>query len=373
MDSVYLKTLYGEDCFDRVQPAWSGQYEDLFRLFWRREADLLRVESEPPPFVVVDSFHARPSHFLSGTGEYVVYDQQLGRIFRALTNLALNEADPEQVLACLYRLAGHRLYLTGHLDSAYYLSLAHELLRKQCAPVAAASDTILTLALTQELFTIAHEVCHILLRKAPERARQWSDDSLAIVREWAGRFSSAHGTYASGVSGFDVDGIVGGLTPSSPLIEECVCDHIAFLSLVPFVKHSGLPWPTMDSAHLALKNLHVLQLLDERVRVHTTRAEVSVTDSYMDSFIRQGHLHTHIEWLSQDQANPERSGIDLGSGDIYEASRKNAAKFDRTLGDRSFLFGFDELLDRITESGLRDQPLPPDRELSAVVRGRLAF
>ncbi|WP_406140003.1 hypothetical protein [Streptomyces sp. NBC_01089] len=370
-DSVYLKALYGEDCFDRVLPAWSENYEKYFHLFWKREADLLRVDCATPPFVVVDSFHARPSHFVSRSGEYVVYDQQLGRIFGALTNLALNEAQPDQVLAALYRLAGHRLYLTGHLDSAYYISVAQDILRDRCAPVAAPSEATWTLAFAQELFTIAHEVCHILLRKKREEAGRWSNsDSLHVVREWAGRFTAGA---ADTPSFFDLSGFVGGLTPSSPLIEECVCDHIAFLSMVPFIKNSGLPWPVMDSAHLALKNLHVLQLLDERVRVHTTQSEVNVSDSYMESFVRQGHLHTHIEWLAQDQANPDFPGIDLASGDVFDASIANAEKFDRILGNRSFLFGFDELLDQVTESGLRTHPLPPERELAATVRSRLAF
>ncbi|NDZ77251.1 hypothetical protein G3I19_01650 [Streptomyces sp. SID10853] len=372
MDSAYLKTLYGADCFDRVLPAWSENYENYFHLFWEEEANLLQVDSTAPPFVVVDSFHARPSHFVSPSGEYVVYDQQLGRIFSALTNLALNEAEPDQVLACLYRLTGHRLYLTGHLDSAYYISIAQNILRDRCAPVPAPSKATWTLALAQELFTIAHEVCHILLRNEREKAGPgWSSkDSLDVVREWAGRFSAGS---ADTPSFFDLSGFVDGLTPSSPLIEECVCDHIAFLSMVPFIKNSGLPWPVMDSAHLALKNLHVLQLLDERVRVHTTQSEVNVSDSYMESFVRQGHLHTHIEWLSQDQANPEFPRIDLASGDLFDASIANAEKFDRVLGNRSFLFGFDRLLDQVAESGLRDHPLPPDRELAATVRSRLAF
>lgn len=351
-----IAVLYGERASRGVDPDWRQTYERYVRKVWAQYISNSRlIEIPAPRTIVVNTPFARPQS-LSITGrEFIVYDQHLGLILTMLTQHCTAPSPPtsRQNWVLFDRLLAERFLLRGRFrDCAIFAFESHalaQLVKENEGMLVDRSDDIRVGVGVQEIFTIAHELAHTLVRVSSEFRRQSEravDVALWNMRERRSQFSDADADNAKAAGerafvqllekyktnypgapapDFDTNYMPDAsdhpdalrlfqaqpediIANDSVLMEECLCDLQAVHVTYEACKGMRIPEPLATRNILwGLLNLRVFDFMDRLATVGDHFREPRV-DAMLVVAVRARFLRSVIGSLYFDitRARPER-------------------------------------------------------------------
>jgi hypothetical protein len=340
-----ISAVYGDDCRERTSPTLAGFYLTAAESLLGYLGESFDQGLAPKPSVeVVHSAIARPTTFLNGYSETLVYDQNLGQIFNRLTSLVTEDAPAHAVDEYVYKLYAQRAFIVGRFRTSALFGLAAKALQSQVGslPQDPANQAYKgRLVAAQEVFVIAHELVHTCLSRdavgAGERTSWYADlmrlahngpfyhadfPALSDKQEIEAAFdenymdSIRNALRRRGVPDSDLPSQVRDsektrslletrermaqlVTERTGLLQECVCDAFAVIaSLKALTRHGHNPVEVSSGAVLALHNLRLMQFLDRVLTGRLGSSDIySLSDFFSHAVARVSMLRAFITAL----------------------------------------------------------------------------
>ena len=370
----------------RVGLEWADTY-------YARLYDHLKLvaPSSLPPLTVIYSTE-RSCQIVKAAGEWhLIYDQYLGETFDLLTRILYHAQIPAYAEAFAIKSAAQRLVSRGRFPEAAYLILYFAEMQPREALAAISEDNRKSLTPAHELFVMAHEACHFLMRHdehfragrveaaevafsyalnrlgpdripslelrlsicrnygIPVQKRVWKRSARRTVRLWR-KYHATH-------------------------LEEVKCDLFALDVVLKYVQGQGLnPWIGFIACFLALRYIRILHYCD-------AIADSLITGSDFELMRERGrinHMREEIvrhRFLSDMEGNADsRTKYDeIVTADNGDPIEELTTKFAKVLHD-PISYHLPELLENIRRDfDIRHLPKNkygqeiPDHEVISVI------
>ena len=255
-----IRVLYGAEATAMVQPELRELYESYVSSLWPHVHKALRlsVAGAPPAIEVVHSLAARSQVITGAGGTCLVYDQNFGRICNQLTRLTVALAPSVTIDAYVARLCASKAVVANRLVTAGKLVVYSEM----AAGVALAQNAIVVeperqrnyrsfMVTLQEVFLMAHELCHLLLADRSDGANLQAMAGEAIRR--------CRDTLDDGPDARVAD------SGNQRLVEEVICDFAGTLATMLLFAGRTANADCVAGASLGIYHLMFVQHLDSLV------------------------------------------------------------------------------------------------------------
>jgi hypothetical protein len=403
---LLLRTLFGEDAFDRVASPLAETYRKLVPQVWALLVGS-QLSAHPeladkvgaPAVEVVHSIATRPLSSFDGDSWYLTYDQHLGQVLSRLTRLVMSEVEPEIADHYLRKLFAQRLFVAGQFTAAWAMS------NPRATPKRPPPETVddfkrrMQLVSAQEAFVIGHELTHILIGQIPQVREELREELFMFLRmnrstpaairrkafedDWDNSIRAALQRYgltpseakyeAPWSTGSDVVN-TDTLSANTSLLDECICDLAGSIaSAMSSALFGGLSLTdAFVASGIALHNLRLLQELDQYARNST---ETEDDDSvFQESIVRLAVHRTSIRAFCAAMSH----GLPVDERDVQRDMTAFNKTFSAIIQDPVlFVLQFDEFVSYVKGEMQKkslsesDNSWSPDQR--AAVRAQLGF
>jgi hypothetical protein len=302
----------------------------IYKRFYQRVLNAFDRPNLLPELKVVYTLQRSTEVMVLSGKEYLLYDQYLGQTMNMLNRILLNSESPMDAQMYSFKLLAERYALRGRFDWAMMFAYSYQVLRAEHRSYRQDKDFIRrsTFTFSQELFIIAHEIAHLII-KNPSRfiSLPQKDSSAAgeggyenygvVIRSLAEQFKLGridHDVFTpSSANAFtrmlfdELD-----LTARSDVREECCCDVLATIMLISVLKQDkGIDFSdVLIAVAMCLRHLRILGVVEHMSSIGWLADQPSNQPLFHDLILRTSNIREFARTL----AGAHIEGVNLQYG-----------------------------------------------------------
>ena len=306
--------------------------EFVYKLFYQRIMNAFDQPDLLPELQLVYTLQRSTEVMVLSRKEYLLYDQYLGQTMNMLNRILLNSDSPMDAQMYSFKLLAERYAMGGQFDWALMFAYSYQVLRKQYKSYRQDKNLIRrsTFTYAQELFIIAHEIAHLIIRNPGRFISILQEDSSAaddnkeryknysvVIRFLADHFK---------VGRIDYDVFTPSSTnPFSKLLfdelefviqsdvrEECCCDVLATIMVISVLKRQkGINLSdVLVAIAMCLRHLRIIGVVELMYSQLWFKSEASVKPFLNGLILRTSNIRDFARALT----HAEVEGVDLRYG-----------------------------------------------------------